>query len=175
MYVPKDYWMICQRTGIKTRRSQMRKEWTGLWVRKTAWEPRHPQDFIKSIPDNQSVTPSFPDVQQTVGETTLYANVEAWDRRVLIPTASLSDKDVIGIQVNDSSIHWTFIDGDPTTLDGDPYIDSNGYIYWDSNNELYESTDDPLCIYITLNTPVPKLASLGNAVYLPSINNESWA
>lgn len=70
-YIMGDPWMICQRTGIKTRRSQMRQEWTGLWVRADSWEPRHPQDFVRGIEDDSSVTPAFPSVRQTMGETTI--------------------------------------------------------------------------------------------------------
>ena len=63
-----DYWMICQRTGKKTRRSQMKQEWNGLWVREESWEPKHPQLDVRAVPDDPSVRPAFPAVRQTMGD-----------------------------------------------------------------------------------------------------------
>ena len=50
-YKAGDYWMVCDRCGFDYRRSQMRQEWTGLWVCEADWEPRHPQDFAQAKPD----------------------------------------------------------------------------------------------------------------------------
>lgn len=50
-----DYNVQCDRTGFKMKRSQCRQEWNNLIVRKESWEPRHPQDFIRSKPDQQQV------------------------------------------------------------------------------------------------------------------------
>jgi hypothetical protein len=60
-YKPGDYWMICDASGFKMRRSEAKKTWDGRWVRKDFWEPRHPQDFVKGKKDKQSVTPSRSD------------------------------------------------------------------------------------------------------------------
>jgi len=54
-YTPGDFWRICDRTGFKVRASQTSKEWTGLIVRDKSWDPRHPQDFVQGVPDNQTV------------------------------------------------------------------------------------------------------------------------
>lgn len=63
MYIPKDYFMICDRCGARYRRSQMREEWTGLWVcTRGCWEKQHPQDFVEGIEDIQTVPVSRPDV-----------------------------------------------------------------------------------------------------------------
>lgn len=45
----------CDRTGFKRKASMCRKEWNNLIVQKGSWEPRHPQDFIRSRPDRQQV------------------------------------------------------------------------------------------------------------------------
>lgn len=50
-----DWNVICQRTGIKAKRSQCRQEWNGLIVLRESFEERHPQDFLRSIRDDQSV------------------------------------------------------------------------------------------------------------------------
>ena len=48
-------WVNCQRCGFTYRQSEVNKEWTGLIVCKEhCWEPRHPQDFVKAIKDDQS-------------------------------------------------------------------------------------------------------------------------
>ena len=48
----KDYWMISDDSGQKFLRSEMRKNWKGLWVHYTEWEPRQPQDKIPGKSDN---------------------------------------------------------------------------------------------------------------------------
>lgn len=50
-----DYNVICDRTGFKVKRSQCKKEWNGLLVRRESWEPRHPQDFLRAKPERQQV------------------------------------------------------------------------------------------------------------------------
>lgn len=50
-----DWNRICDRTGFKIKASQTRKEWNNQIVRKESWEPRHPQDLIRSKPDRQQV------------------------------------------------------------------------------------------------------------------------
>lgn len=54
-YVPGDYNVQCDRTGRKYKASECRHEWTGNLVRKQSWEPRQPQDLLRSIKDDQSV------------------------------------------------------------------------------------------------------------------------
>lgn len=58
-----DWYVICDRTGFKIKASEARREWNGLLVHKSVWEPRHPQDFVKGTRDVQS--PPF-----TRGEST---------------------------------------------------------------------------------------------------------
>ena len=49
---PGGHWVECQRTGMTIRNQDAVKEWTGLIVAKEEWEPRHPQDYLKSFPDD---------------------------------------------------------------------------------------------------------------------------
>ena len=46
------HWVECMRTCRVIRVQDTRKEWTGSLVAKEEWEPRHPQDFIRGIPDD---------------------------------------------------------------------------------------------------------------------------
>lgn len=144
-YVPQDYWMICSRTGFKCRRSEMREEWTGLWVHKSVWNPRHPQDFVAAIPDDPSVFPALPDVQPAMGETTLNGAITKDAASATLTDASgLVEDDIIGIAMDNSVTHWTFITAD------------------ESSN------------VVALHVAMPFAAASGNAVYLPSRDNEEW-
>lgn len=144
-YIPGDWWMICERTGGKFLRSEMRQEWTGAWVHKSVWEPRHPQDLIKSVPDDTSVDPVRMDISQSVGETELDGDHVAHATTISLDSATgLAKHDPVGIKLDDSTTHWTFL------------------------------TDDPSGNDITINNGLPSAASDENAVYLPSVNNEDW-
>lgn len=46
---------ICDRCGFRYRSSELRKEWTGLRVCSYDFEARHPQDFVRGVPDRQNV------------------------------------------------------------------------------------------------------------------------
>jgi len=61
VYIPGDFWRICDRCGKKIRRSKTRKDWQGLWVCENDWEPRHPQDFVRGKKDKQAVSEPRPE------------------------------------------------------------------------------------------------------------------
>jgi len=50
-----DWNIHCQECWEKYKATQIRKRWDGFWVCYRCWEPRHPQDFIRGIPDRQNV------------------------------------------------------------------------------------------------------------------------
>ena len=50
-YKPGENWLECQRCGLDHYASDARREWTGSIVCKSCWEPRHPQDFVRSKPE----------------------------------------------------------------------------------------------------------------------------
>ena len=144
-YIPGDYWMICQRTGGKYRRSEMRKEWTGFWVHKSVFNIRNAQDFVRSVPDNPAVHPALPDVPQTMGETTLNGALTKNATSVTLTSATGMEKyDGIGIVLDDGLVYWNFITAD------------------ESSN------------VVTLNDGIPSAAASGNVVYQPTLNSESW-
>lgn len=55
----------CDRCGKKLKAFEARVTWEGYWVCAEHWEPRHPQDFVRALPENP--TPAFvcnpPDVE----------------------------------------------------------------------------------------------------------------
>jgi hypothetical protein len=66
---------LCMRCGFKHLLSDMRKEWTGLIVCRQCWEPRHPQDFVRAVPDVQAPrrqpSPEPADVFLTANQVTV--------------------------------------------------------------------------------------------------------
>lgn len=127
-------------------RSEMRQEWTGRWVHKASWDPRHPQLDQKTPRDRQRVEVCRPDVKQTTGETTLSVALAAGDTTATLTSATgLASKDPVHILLNDGSEFTSFINGTPV----------GGAII--------------------LGSPATGAADAGNAVYLPSINSERWA
>ena len=49
---PGIHWVECMRTGMIIRSEDAVEEWNGLIVAASEWEPRHPQDLIRGIPDD---------------------------------------------------------------------------------------------------------------------------
>ena len=62
---PGESWLECQRCGLDHYASDARREWTGLIVCKSCWEPRHPQDFVRS--KRERITASGPSNTREVG------------------------------------------------------------------------------------------------------------
>ena len=56
-----DYNAICDVCGRKFKFSRLRQKWDNTWACEQDWEPRQPQDYLKGIMDNMSVTLSRPD------------------------------------------------------------------------------------------------------------------
>ena len=53
--------VICDRTGFKIKKSQARKEWNNLLVRKESWEPRQPLDFPPRARSSEPVIDARPE------------------------------------------------------------------------------------------------------------------
>lgn len=65
LYVPGDFYCICDVCGFKMRASETRLRWDKLRVCHKDWEPRHPQDGVRGRRDRQAVRgarPEAPDV-----------------------------------------------------------------------------------------------------------------
>ncbi len=46
---------VCDRCDMKFKNVDLREEWNGLMVCQNCYEVRHPQDFLKGVPDDPSV------------------------------------------------------------------------------------------------------------------------
>ena len=56
-----DFNVICDRCGFKYKASETRIDWMGLRVCGQCFETRHPQEFLRGVPDNPSVEQPRPD------------------------------------------------------------------------------------------------------------------
>lgn len=52
---PGTWTCVDDRTGFRLLNTQVQFEWNGLLVYDRVWEVRQPQDYLRGIPDNQSV------------------------------------------------------------------------------------------------------------------------
>lgn len=52
---------ICMRCGYERPLVSLRKEWTGLKVCSDCFDHRHPQDFLRGVPDRQAVKDPSPE------------------------------------------------------------------------------------------------------------------
>ncbi len=48
-----DWNTVCYQCGFKRKGSDLVRNWQGYYVCPEHNEPRHPQDFVKGVPDNQ--------------------------------------------------------------------------------------------------------------------------
>ena len=47
--------VVCYECGRKRKASSMKKHWQGYYVCPEHWESRQPQDFVRAVPDVQTV------------------------------------------------------------------------------------------------------------------------
>ena len=64
-----DWNAICDVCGFKYKASDLRMRWDNLYVCKDDFELRHPSDFFKGFPDNQTVPWARLDDTCTEGST----------------------------------------------------------------------------------------------------------
>ena len=77
---------ICDTCGFKYKASQLRMTWDGYFVCDPCWEPRHPQDFVRSKVDKLRVDIVRPDNDILYYETTLNATEGAGDTSINVVT-----------------------------------------------------------------------------------------
>lgn len=62
---------ICDVCGFKYKSGDLKKRWDGLMCCKEDWEIRQPLDFVRGVPDNQSVPWTRPDSNQDTDTITV--------------------------------------------------------------------------------------------------------
>ncbi len=59
-YQPGSFKRVCDRSGFIYDAKDTRKEWTGLIVGKDEWDYRHPQEFVRGLPEHIAVREARP-------------------------------------------------------------------------------------------------------------------
>ncbi len=100
-----DWNVQCYQCGRKRKGSTMKKHWQGYWVCPEHWEPRHPQDFVRNVPDDMTPpwsqpqpAPVFTIPKGTVDSVSIYEQI-AWSvtrTRALADSFSVSE-DITGV------------------------------------------------------------------------------
>lgn len=146
-YVPGDYNIISDRSGFKIKHSQSRMEWTHSVVDKTEWEVRHPQDFLKAVPDRQSVSDPRPGAVDGFAETTTTLDAEELTGQTTLSVTSTSTMavgDSILIFMDNDITHistiLSFVENDTVTInDSLTFKASSGNTVIIFSNETQES------------------------------------
>lgn len=91
-YVPGDWNVACSMCGRKRKASQMVRNWQGMWRCPEHNEPRQPQDFVRAVPDVQSVPFAQPETDIDLEICTLNGNSAIPDEA--LPGCSIPDNPV---------------------------------------------------------------------------------
>jgi hypothetical protein len=93
--------VICDQCGVQRKSDQVTKRWDGYIVCKTSVRPgcfefRHPQDFVRSIPDNTSVPFTRPNpATDTFVDVDYIADTVGTQERT-VPSGTFNTTDTIG-------------------------------------------------------------------------------
>ena len=58
---PGHHLVMCDVSGFACWDDEVLERWDGAIVHKDFWEERHPQDFVRGVKDDQSVSPVNPE------------------------------------------------------------------------------------------------------------------
>lgn len=119
---PGDNLAVCDRSGFVVYSSMLRREWNNLRVLERFWEVRHPQDFVRGIPDHQAAEDPRPrSINQFIGPLTteLAAGHSPGDSVMTVETSARfapGDAILITNNLNDAERHTVLLVPTPTTL-----------------------------------------------------------
>lgn len=77
-YKSGDHLVLCQRTGRVVYASETMREWTGLLVHKSVYEPKHPQLMIRTHSERPPPQPLHPEPAD-VEAGGYYVDGDYWD------------------------------------------------------------------------------------------------
>ena len=166
-FVPGDWNAVCDICAQKYKSSQMKKRWDGLMVCPNDWEPRHPQDFLRAVPDRQAVPwsrPETPDVfvpfewDQYINET--YRVLEAIDYFSTyvryIPFADvLQQSPPINRALNDQVLNWGVLGG------ADPAVPNTMETVFVGNETLVINATTNVADTVTMSESLMSLLGTG--------------
>lgn len=137
-YKPGRFYRVDDRSGFTVAAERTQKEWDGSIVADGLWEPRHPQDFVRGIRDDQSVPDARPPAPDTfVGPIAASLSASAAPKATTIVVS-----DITG-----------FLSGDTLRVVLD-------------DGSLFSTTAQAVGVNgVVITTPLPRGASAGNLVY----------
>lgn len=133
------FYRVSDRTGFPVRAEDTRKEWSGLIVEASTYEPRQPQDLVRGVRDDQSVRDARPVAPATfTGPVWTVTTAAIAIGAVNIPVESLatfSPGQTISIMLDDGALFSatvTGLTGAPslTITPGLPNTASDGAQVW---------------------------------------------
>lgn len=147
-YAPGDHNAVCFECGKKFKASTLKKHWQGYYVCEEHWEPRHPQDFVRSVQDVQTPPWAQPIPadhflwENTTGLITASATLVATDSEVSVgssgdltiylPATPSSNQILV---INNVGTGTVTVDGNGHTIGAVTTITLaitvNGHFYWD--------------------------------------------
>ena len=146
-YIRGDWNLIDDKTGFKIKASNSRLQWNNVRCADRYFEERHPQDFVRGVPDKQNVPFARPESANPWLATVTTINnptgtgFEAGATTILVAdTTGFASADFINIILDGGGIQQTqitVIDG-TTLLLGAPLINRtlNGYAVSDVSQEV---------------------------------------
>lgn len=102
-----DYYVLCDRCGLKFHAKDTRLQWDNLLVCNKCWEPRNELDYIKVKADDISVPIARPEPVDVLRTTTLSLAVLQGSNIVNITDSTLFEEDdPIGITTDNGQTQW---------------------------------------------------------------------
>ena len=111
------FWRQDDRSGFTVRSNNTRQEWTNAIVDGKLWEPRHPQDFVRGVVDDQTVDRPRPLPPNTF-DGPIYVALTAKAAigatfLTLGSIAGLTAGDKVGVMLDNGVVFKTTISGNP--------------------------------------------------------------
>jgi len=107
-YIPGDYKVLCDRCGFEERVSKTAKTWDNLIVcYPKCWEPRNPQDYLRTKTDVIRVPEARPDPKTVTRETTLASDSAKGSNQIEVVDATyIAQGNSVGIVLATFNEEW---------------------------------------------------------------------
>ena len=137
------FWRSDDRSGFPQRAENTKQEWNGLIVDQSLWEIRQPQDFVRGVPDDQSVPDArskLPEVWQGPIYTQLTAPITPGATFLpLLSTFGFAEDGAIGVMLDTGIFFNTTVSGAPTSTGVNVANAIQGYAAQNNDVVAYEA------------------------------------
>lgn len=132
--------VICDRCGFKFKSYQLREDWQGLRVCSSCFETRHPQDFVRGVPDDPSVPWTRPEGADVFVPVCTIVTSSAY------PSLGVAGCMIAGNNAQSYAFLLDFADLPPVYPEASPpvYIFTwdegifwDGSVFWDTTTGIY--------------------------------------